>query len=188
MLCADFNAQASGAPTEEAQVYRSLFGLMQFPKPNARVFVVAETQDTGCGEEESGRINLNGCGIWTPPATESSIHEVLLKSWPALLNSTWTSFTSLNKTSIELSSSLQLPPNFSVKSLHQQYSLAGSPDGVIVVSRVGFSDNKKQAMVYSLFMSYMQVVPTSANLFLFRRESNGEWKPEERLTLLQMGG
>ena len=61
-----------------------------------------------------------------------------------------------------------------------------SPDGAIFFSRVGFSTDHKQALVYVLFFSYMENVPTSGNFFLFQSNDAKHWEAIGRTTYMEM--
>lgn len=186
-LAIPFSSGAQQPRTDPAYaVYNAIFANMQFPKPDPLILIIATTQSSQCGDRGTSMVLINGCGIWGPPQTPEAVHDVLRKAWPQLSDSTWKSFIEANQTQSPLQNSVNPPWRHDFINFSDKKQSPEKPDGVVLLSSVGFNSDKSQALVYVLFLSYMQEATTSGNLFLVRRTSPGAWVIDGRETLIEM--
>jgi hypothetical protein len=172
---------------EETQVYTAVLKLMKFPTDQPHILISSVTLNSGCGEKSGNPVLINNCGIFAPPTTAKDL-EALLKQqgMPTLSAATWLSFNHENARSETLSDSFKTPwPHVVAEVSTSSTNPWKSIDGAIFLSRVGFSTDRTQAIVYVLFFSYMSGVPTSGNFFQFHLDSGKAWQPVGRVTLMQ---
>ena len=172
--------------TEETQIYNAVFALMKVPKAEPKVLISSVTLNSGCGETSGNPVLLNNCGIFAPPTTADGLETLLRQQTPTLASTTWLSFIHQNARSETLSDQFKTPwPHVVAEVSNSSSSPWKAIDGAIFLSRVGFSTDRTQAVVYVLFFSYMPGVPTSGNFFLFHLDGSGAWQPIGRVTSMQ---
>ena len=173
--------------SSDFQVYDAVLSLMQFPKQQPRILIVNTTLNSGCGEGSGNPVLMNGCGIFIQDSKPEEFRETLKQSMPKIDNATWTDFLHQTTSSIKLQDSFHsLWPHAVVDMKGANRDAWKSPDGAIFFSRVGFSTDKKQSLVYVLFFSYMENVPTSGNFFLFQSNDAKHWEAIGRTTYMEM--
>jgi hypothetical protein len=166
--------------------YNAVFADMQFPKRDPLILIIATTQSTQCGDQGTGMVLINGCGMWAPPQTAAAVHDVLRKDWPRMYDSTWTNFLQVNKTQLPLQNRVNPPWRHEFRNFTNEPAATEKPDGVVLLSAVGFNSDRSQAIVYVLFLSYMEGATTSGNLFLLKKTPSGLWQIDGRETLIEM--
>jgi hypothetical protein len=180
-------AQDKVAPISlDLQVYNAVMVLMKFPIQSPHIVIADTTLNSGCGEESGNPVLMNGCGLFGPPSTAGEVGDLVEKSMPQMAQITWRNFVRQSASSVKLQDSFQSPWPHEVSNLNVPGSGSWkSPDGVILFSKVGFSADRKQALVYVLFLSYMKNVPTSGNFFLFQSTMAGQWEPIGRVAYME---
>ena len=182
------NAQIDAVQsTEETQIYNAVLGLMKFPMEQPHILISSVTLNSGCGEKSGNPVLLNNCGIFAPPTTAEDLEGLVKQQgMPTLSATTWISFNHQNARSQSLSDSFKTPwPHVVAEVSNSSSTPWKSIDGAIFLSRVGFSSDRTQAVVYVLFFSYITGVPTSGNFFLFQQHGERAWQPVGRVTLMQ---
>ena len=174
------------ATNSDFPVYNAVLALMQFPKPRPRIVINEKTLNSGCGESSRNTVLMNGCGIFGQGSTASEVGDDLQQSMPELDRAIWAHFTGQVTTSINLPDKFLSPWPHAVVDLNAPLADPWkSPDGVILLSRIGYNPDHTKALVYVLFLSYMQEVPTSGNFFLFQRTGKEPWQPVGRTTYIE---
>ena len=153
--------------------------------------IYSDTLNFKCGPESKNPILLNNCGpLAIPPDKASDIGWSLRETWPGLKKSTWANFESKNAVSIQLADKFVTP---------WKHTLVGSniPDDpndkepydcTFYLSRVGFSGEGAEAIVFVFFASYMDGVPSSGDYFLVRPSQSGKWEVQDRFQYFRTGG
>lgn len=166
------------------QVYNAVLALMHPPKEHAFIKVANTTLNTGCGDESENPVLVNGCGMFGPPSTADATYAPASQAFSDMERSTWEALLSGSKSSTILHDSFQSAWSHEVFDITKAAD-GRKADGIIFLSSVGLSLNGKEALVYVLFLSYMENVPTSANLFLLRVNETGDWAPAGRFTVME---
>lgn len=190
VLAANGPVQAQGSTDvaeAEYQVYSAVLDLMQFPKRDARIVTADTTLNRRCGVESGNPVLLNNCGIWAPPSTPEELFRLLRDSWPKLGKPTWDNLVTKSSTSTTLQDKLTTPWAHRLVDVAHGAAEEGwkTPDGAVFLSRVGLSRDSREAIVYILFFSYMDSVPTAADFFIFQRDTPKPWTPVGRITYMQ---
>lgn len=182
-----FGQKEPPTPAKAYPVYNALFNIMRMPKTDARIVIANATLNDKCGQDTGNQALVKGCGLWSAPQTEDSTHAEIQQKWPQLQASTWTDFATKSHTGTrlhdaELKSSWQ----------HQSRNLFvtsptdwKSPDGIILLSSAGFNTEKNQAIVYVLFLSYVDPEPTSGTYFLLQLDPSKQWQVTGRITAMK---
>ncbi len=168
----------------QARVYDVVLNLMQFPKDQAYIKIANGTLNTGCGEASGNPVLMNNCGMFGAPATAEATYPVARQAFPNMQQSTWIDLLNKSKASRLLQDSFHTSWTHEVSDIGKAAG-GRKADGVIFLSAVGLSARRDEALVYVLFFSYMEHVPTSANLFLCRVNGSGEWRPTARLAVVE---
>jgi hypothetical protein len=170
----------------DLQVYNAVLALMKFPIQSPHILIANTTLNSGCGEESGNPVLMNGCGLFGPPSTAGEVGGLVEKSMPQMAQITWRNFVQQSASSVKLQDSFQSPWPHEVSNLNVPGTGSWkSPDGAIFFSKVAFSDDREQALVYVLFFSYMKNVPTSGNFFLFQSTKAGRWEPIGRVPYME---
>jgi hypothetical protein len=190
VLAANGPARAQGraeVAQGEYQVYNAVLDLMQFPKRDAHIIIADTTLNRRCGGDSGNPVLVNNCGIWAPPSSAEEIFRLLRDSWPKLGKPTWDDLVSKSSTSSTLQDKLTTPWAHRLVDVAHGAAEEGwkTPDGAVFLSRVGLSGDSKEAIVYVLFFSYMDSVPTAGDFFIFRRDTPKSWSPVGRITYMQ---
>jgi hypothetical protein len=187
LLCISLASSSAQQPSKDPAyaVYNAVFRIMQFPKPDPLILIIASTQSLQCGDTGTGMVLMNGCGIWAPPQTAEVVHEVTQKNWPQMSESTWKSFLSANQKQSTLRDQMTTTWRHQFNNFSDTSPSPAKPDAVILLSSVGFNTDKSQALVYVLLLSYMQRVRTSGTLFLVKKLQSGSWAIDGKETLIE---
>ena len=170
----------------DLQIYNSVLAAMKFPLANARILIADTTLNTGCGDKSGNPVLLNGCGMFGPPATVAQSEENASIAMPEMSKLTWQNFTAQNAASEPLKDAFQTAWPHRMSSVDTpQTDGWDTPDGTVYFSRAGFDRQRKQALVYVLFISNMKDVPTSANFYLFAPDAHGAWKQIGNFTQME---
>jgi len=173
------------ASPDEYRVYEAVLGLMDhIPKEDPHVTISKVTLNSKCGEDAYPSPLANGCTfLWMKPDTANSVKQLLRTEWAELDNSAWLDFERKNVESVHLHEPISTPWKHKLIGSGDEPSKDWeSPDLTLFLSRVGFNQEKTQAIVYVLTFSYMDQVATGGDYFLFRIDKTGHWKPSGRVT------
>lgn len=177
-------------PNDERSVYEAVLGLMDnIPVENLHVTIYGTTLNTKCGKAAYPSPLANGCTfLWIKPDTAGTVKKLLHQEWPGFEDGTWSDFEAKNATSIRLSEPITTPWK------HKLVFPGDLPDKdwenpnlAIFFSRVGFDQNRREAVVYVLIFSYMDQLPSAGDYFLFRIGKTGHWEPHGRVTYFSKG-
>ena len=183
---------SSRAQTEAAsidyRVYDAVLDTMQFPIKDPHIVISDTTLNIGCGDKSNNPVRLNDCGIWSPESAKNQVETVLQQSFPEMESATWNNLVSRNAMSIKLQDSFQSSWPHQVRDIatKSQEKVWSHPDGIVLLSQVGFNGKKNEALVYVLFLSYIKQVHTSGNFFLVRMAAANQWKIVERATYMEI--
>ena len=178
------------ASPDDYKVYEAVLDLLdRVPKMDPHITISDVTLNSKCGEDAYPSPLANGCTfLWIAPDTPADVKELLRQDWADLDDSTWTNFVANNAVSARLREPI---------ATRLQHKLVGdsdplsqdsaSPDLAIFLSRVGFNQNKTEAIVYVLIFSNMANVSTAGDYFLFRLDKQEHWKAQGRVTYAKTG-
>ena len=168
------------------QIYNGVLALMKFPVSTPHILIANTTLSTACGEKSGNPVLINGCGMFGPPVSVKEVEKTAKESMPRMSQATWQDFTKQNSRSSELKDVFQSPWPHKMSGVDvPQTGAWNSPDGAMFFSRVGFDHDRKQALVYVVFFSYMKDVRTTGNFFLFASNEQGHWEPIGRLSQME---
>jgi hypothetical protein len=175
------------ASQDEYKVYEAVFGLMnRIPKEDPYVGIFSLTLNTKCGAEAGPVPLYNGCTFfWAKPDTADTV-KTKLRGWSVdVSDSTWSDFEAKNTESASLREPITTPWRHKlINPSDEPPKGSDSPDLGVFVSRVGFNENKTEAIVYLLTFSYIGNVPSTGDYFLFRADKDGHWQATQRLTYI----
>lgn len=174
--------------SSERQIYEAIFNLMDhIPREEPHVTVFGVTLNSKCGQAAYPAPLFNDCTfLWAKPDTAEMIERLLRDRLPDLKSDTWSDFVAKNRTSAVLKEPLATPWMHRLIAPGDDASKDwDSPDMTIFLSRVGFSRNQDEAVVYALVFSYLDNVSTAGDYFIFRRARSGDWEPKGRVTYLE---
>jgi len=183
-------AQDQDAPSQdEYRIYEAVFGLMnRIPKEDPYVGIFSLTLNTKCGSEAGPVPLLNGCSFfWQKPDTADSVKAKLRGSNLNVSDSTWSDFEAKNAESASLREPISTPWRHKLIPANGPAKDTYPIDLGVFISRVGFNENKSEAILYVLTTSYIRKVPTTGDYFLFRVDKNGHWQGTNRLTYITLG-
>ncbi len=176
-----------GKGEKQSAVYSALLNMLRFPKSRSVIWISELTLNRGCGDHSGNPVRFNDCGMFSPPSNVDGIHRELIAQVPTLDGSTWSDLLSVTRSSGQVRLTTPLRDNFAVVNLENPGGAgAQKPDGIALLSQVGFNKSEDEALVYIMFLSYMDPIPTGGDLFVFRFDhKENHWGPAARITLMQ---
>jgi hypothetical protein len=181
---------AAFVPADDYAVYNAVLGDIQFsrlkPENQIHALIASDTLNLTCGEQSQNPIMLDNCSpMLVPPTTKDNLHTMLAAEFQ-FRDATWSDLLSQN------AKSWRLQDQFKTKWAH---GLTGTgvdsallsapewknPDCAFYLSRVGFDEAKKEALVFVFFSSYLDRAPSSGDYFLLRRREDAKWRIDGRM-------
>lgn len=191
LICWSIPVRGQNLPvvsSSERQIYEAIFDLMDhIPKEEPHVTVFGVTLNSKCGQAAYPAPLFNDCTfLWAKPDTAQTIERLLREELPDLKSDTWSDFVAKNQTSAVLKEPLATPWMHKLIAPGDDASKDwDSPDMTIFLSRVGFSRNQNEAVIYVLVFSYLDNISTAGDYFIFRQTRSGSWEPKGRVTYLE---
>lgn len=193
------NVRAQEAPPRievsagEYAVYNAVLDIIKSPKEDLHVLIFPKTMSFGCNKWKESVPLANGCSFLAfPPNTPDQIEQLLKSDWPTLSSSTWADFKKQNDESAYLQDSFvtswkhKLAPNPDDPAASKDDG--PSPDFMLILSRVGFSPKRDEAIVCVVLFSYMDRLHTGGDYFLLRLNDSNQWTIQGRVRYFEFNG
>jgi hypothetical protein len=185
---------ASLVPSDEYPVYNAVLANIQFsrikPEKEVLALIVDDTLSLECGAESKNPILLNMCSpMLFPPTTPEDIR-ALLKDNFKFEKETWDDFLKKNAKIWRLQDQFVTSWKHGLTGSGIDPKSPSSPqwdsaDCAFYLSRVGFNEEKTEAIVFVFFSSYMDRAPSSGDYFLLRQNKAAGWQIKGRANSLQ---